>query len=98
LAMQTLENQDDVNVIRAAIECRDPKHAASAFEVLHSMRKQKLARLLCEILDDSIQDGKAKHSHSSIQFKDIRSMLLWCESRIDPWLQDCANQALKSFS
>ena len=98
LALQALEHQEDINVVRAAIRSRDPRHTANALEVLHSMRKQKVARILCDIFDDAYQDRIRKHKNAVMLFRDVRSMLFWCRDHMDPWLQDCAIQALKSFS
>lgn len=98
LALQALEHQEDINVVRAAIRSRDPRHTANALEVLHSMRKQKVARILCDIFDDAYQDRTRKRNDAAMPFRDVRSMLFWCRDHMDPWLQDCAVQALKSFS
>jgi hypothetical protein len=97
LAMQTLEHQEDVSVLRAAIKSRDPRHTANAFEVLHSMRKQRVAQILCDILDEAQHGQQRAHKGAPTPFKDTKSMLLWCRERVDPWLQECAAQALKSL-
>jgi hypothetical protein len=98
MALQALEHQGDIDVVRAAIRSRDPRHTANALEVLHSMRKQKVARILCDIFDGAHQDRSRERKDSTMPFRDVRSMLLWCRDHMDPWLQDCATQALKSFS
>jgi hypothetical protein len=97
LAIQALEHQEDINVLRAAIKSRDPRHTANAFEVLHSMRKQKVAQILCAILDEAHGGHQQTLKGASPPFQDLKSMLLWCRERVDPWLQKCAAQALKSI-
>ena len=97
-ALQALEHEQDINVVRAAISSRDKRHTSSAFEVLHSMRKQKVARALCDILEDAYHGGGSTHKGAELPFHDVKTMLLWCRERIDPWLQTCATQALRSYT
>jgi MFS family permease/HEAT repeat protein len=97
LAMQALEHQEDISVLRAAIKSRDPRHTANAFEVLHSMRKQRVAQILCDILDEAQRGQQRARKSAPPPFHDMKSMLLWCRERVDPWLQECAAQALKSL-
>lgn len=91
-AVQGCENTESNSILTNCINSRDKKHQAYACEVLQSFRNEKLGQILSDLIDNKpIKYSKLKDPKFS---ETITSILEWCRTLPDPWLSQCAKQAL----
>lgn len=91
-ALRSIESPDIISVVRSGIHSKDSRYIAQACEVLHDMKNKHVATVLGDILENMDRKRKSRKSEKTIEFRDLKSLLSWCQRQSDPWLKDCATQ------
>jgi len=89
VAMQNLEGEEAVAIVRSGLKSGDARLIANAMEVLSHVSNRTLAGQINNIIEIvSAKGGVAgREQPGPDSFHDIFE---WCRSRRDPWLNDCA--------
>lgn len=95
-AMHTLENPQDIDIIRAGIKTENPRVLSNACEVLLNMNERDIADILIEIFENLSK--KPSNKNSIQEFTNTAELLDWCSKRSDPWLQTCSHNAIELYS
>lgn len=96
-AMHSLENPENIDVIRAGLKSNNPRHIANACEVLLNMNEKEVSDILIEIFENLNKKEATTHDSENPEFSTISEMLIWCSNRLDPWLKSCSHNARKLY-
>jgi len=92
-AMHTLEDPNNIDVVRAGIKSHNPRHIANACEVLLNLNEREIADILIDIFEDLNHKKNEISYNEAKDFSCTLDILLWCSKRLDPWLQCCSLNA-----
>ena len=87
-ALEQISNTKTLAIIRAGLRSGDTRYVANACEALCNLDNQKIAQLLGSLLQGSVESQKEHGSQG--QFRNRSSVLEWCRTQSDAWLQACA--------
>jgi len=94
MALEDLENPENIKIVRAGVKSADPRHINRACEALHHMKTKNVIEIIGNILENITYHKEKKNGYQLQPFFNLPSLLLWCERQDDPWLNLCAEQAL----
>ena len=94
MALEDLENPENIKIVRAGVKSADPRHINRACEALHHMKTKYVIEIIGNILENITYHKEKKNGYQLQPFFNLPSLLLWCVRQDDPWLNLCAEQAL----
>ena len=94
MALEDLENPENVTIVRAGVKSADPRHISKACEALRNMKTKNVIEIIGDILENITHQSAKKNGYHIMPFYNLPSLLLWCKRQNDPWLIVCAEQAL----
>ena len=90
LALTPLHEPGIISIIRAGFSSGDIRHVANAIEALGSLDNRHVADRLHAILQDCTG---IQHRENASMFRNLESILDWCQAQPDTWLRECARHA-----
>jgi hypothetical protein len=91
LLLEHMEDPRTIAIIREGLLSGDRRFIANASEAIRHISNKRLAIMLGELLDD-VSHQKAQEA--SKRFPGIHSILEWCQTRQDPWMQQVAGYSI----
>lgn len=94
MALEDLENPENVKIVRAGVKSTDPRNISRACEALRNMKTKNVIGIIGDILENITHKDAKKNGYQMAPFYNLPSLLLWCKRQEDPWVHTCAEQAL----
>jgi hypothetical protein len=94
MALEDLENPENIKIVRAGVKSTDPRHISRACEALRNMKTKNVIEMIGNVLENLTFQKEKKNGYQLQPFYNLPSLLLWCLRQNDPWINTCAEQAL----
>lgn len=88
LAMEALEQPENIHVIREGLKSKDTRHIANAHEVITNFKSKRITEILSALIDNS-NNNKTSYSLRN-KINNVSQALAWCSNHNDPWIRYCA--------
>lgn len=91
LAMEAIEQPEDIYIIRDGLKSNDVRHVANAHEVITHFKNKRITDMLTVLIDTYNYTKPSTLLDTKI--KNFSHAIMWCKNHNDPWIKYCAQNS-----